>query len=228
MKIRLFQSRRDRKSLKRRSATFGPVVAGFLVVMLVGEVAIGDKGISAIAAAVRDPASLFSERSPGVRAPGAKFQTKPGHVPSAYSAFADPAKAPVPPSAGTGDPEPSAFAAMTPETPAETIPVPVPLSEAVPPAPLTGIPATGFAPVANPFIPVPGIPGGGGGGTDPDPTTPTTPTDPTNPPVTPPTGAVPEPATWAMLVLGFFSVGSIMRRQRRLQSAALASGAGAR
>ncbi len=227
MKIRLFQSRRDRKSLKRRSATFGPVVAGFLVVMLVGEVAIGDKGISAIAAAVRDPASLFSERSPGVRAPGAKFQTKPGHVPSAYSAFADPARPAVPPAAGTSEPEPSAFAAMTPETPAETIPVPGPFSEAVPPA---GIPGPFFAPPSNPFIPPVGIPGGGGGGggNAPDPTTPTTPTDPTNPPVTPPTGAVPEPATWAMLVLGFFSVGSIMRRQRRLQSAALASGAIAR
>ncbi|WP_443971667.1 PEPxxWA-CTERM sorting domain-containing protein [Sphingobium sp. CR28] len=222
MKIRLLQSRRDRKSSKRRSATFGPVVAGFLVVMLVGEVAIGDKGISAIAAAVRDPASLFSERSPGVRAPGAKFQTKPGHVPSAYSAFADPARTPVPPAAGTSEPEPSAFAAMTPETPADTIPVPGPFSEAVPPA---GIPGPFFNPPANPFIPPVGIPGGGGGGNDPDPD-PTPPT--TTPPVTPPTGAVPEPATWAMLVLGFFSVGSIMRRQRRIQSAALASGAIAR
>lgn len=34
------------------------------------------------------------------------------------------------------------------------------------------------------------------------------------PPVTNPVGGVPEPATWAMLILGFFGLGSALRRQR--------------
>ena len=35
---------------------------------------------------------------------------------------------------------------------------------------------------------------------------------------TPPAGAVPEPATWAMMLLGFGCVGFSMRRQRRLRT----------
>ncbi|MDR6788218.1 hypothetical protein J2Y58_001576 [Sphingomonas sp. BE138] len=35
-----------------------------------------------------------------------------------------------------------------------------------------------------------------------------------NAPVTPPTGAVPEPATWAMMILGFGVVGAALRRRK--------------
>ena len=35
-----------------------------------------------------------------------------------------------------------------------------------------------------------------------------------NAPVTPPTGAVPEPATWAMMILGFGVVGGALRRRK--------------
>ncbi|WP_354297130.1 PEPxxWA-CTERM sorting domain-containing protein [Phenylobacterium koreense] len=39
---------------------------------------------------------------------------------------------------------------------------------------------------------------------------------PVTPPVTPPpTSAVPEPATWAMMIIGFFGLGSAVRSQRR-------------
>ena len=50
-----------------------------------------------------------------------------------------------------------------------------------------------------------GGPGGGGGGEVP----------PTQPPVTPPVAAVPEPATWTMMLLGFGSIGLMLRRSRR-------------
>jgi hypothetical protein len=40
--------------------------------------------------------------------------------------------------------------------------------------------------------------------------------------VTPPTGAVPEPGTWAMMLMGFGAVGTAMRRRRRQAKLALA------
>ncbi|WP_246450666.1 PEPxxWA-CTERM sorting domain-containing protein [Sphingomonas rhizophila] len=46
--------------------------------------------------------------------------------------------------------------------------------------------------------------GGGGGGNT-----------PTDNPGTPPVPAVPEPSTWAMLLIGFGAIGSALRRQRR-------------
>lgn len=38
----------------------------------------------------------------------------------------------------------------------------------------------------------------------------------------PPTGGVPEPATWAMMLVGFGAMGAVMRRQRRHGRAAIA------
>lgn len=38
----------------------------------------------------------------------------------------------------------------------------------------------------------------------------------------PPTSAVPEPATWAMLIVGFMTAGGFIRRRRRAEAAALA------
>ena len=36
------------------------------------------------------------------------------------------------------------------------------------------------------------------------------------------TSAVPEPATWAMMIVGFFGAGSALRRARRMGAVALA------
>jgi hypothetical protein len=47
------------------------------------------------------------------------------------------------------------------------------------------------------------------------------PIPPVNPPTEPPTGPVPEPSTWAMMILGFGSIGYVIRR-RRLQGRLLA------
>jgi hypothetical protein len=64
---------------------------------------------------------------------------------------------------------------------------------------LAGLNDPAFAPDPG----VDGLPGGGGPGSISDP-----------PGLLPVTSAVPEPATWAMLILGFFAVGAAMRRRR--------------
>lgn len=56
-------------------------------------------------------------------------------------------------------------------------------------------------------------PGSTGGPGNPNPTDPTTPTNPTNP--TDPVAAVPEPGTWAMMILGFGFCAGAMRRRRK-------------
>lgn len=73
--------------------------------------------------------------------------------------------------------------------------------------------------------------GGGGGGTGvvtptptptpgvtptPTPTVTPTPTPTVTPPVTPPVGAIPEPSTWLMFIIGFGIVGGAMRRRQRV------------
>lgn len=55
-----------------------------------------------------------------------------------------------------------------------------------------------------------GIVGGGGDGGNPTPT----------PTPTPPVSPVPEPSTWAMLLLGFFFSGSMLRRKARVAATA--------
>ncbi len=55
-----------------------------------------------------------------------------------------------------------------------------------------------------------------------NPTTPTDPIDPTTPPVTTPDpgpGAVPEPVSWALMILGIFMVGGSLRRRRAAEPA---------
>lgn len=65
-----------------------------------------------------------------------------------------------------------------------------------------------FQPQTSPTLP--GGPNGGGGGGGGD--TPPTLQPPTGPK---PPGAVPEPATWAMLIVGFFGLGAQLRRSGR-------------
>jgi PEP-CTERM motif len=60
------------------------------------------------------------------------------------------------------------------------------------------------------------LPGGGGGGGGGSISGPTNPVVPTQPPV----GAIPEPASWALMILGFGVIGSGLRRSRKLMRAA--------
>ena len=103
-----------------------------------------------------------------------------------------------------------------------TPPVPVIAPPAVPAAAAPPVLA-GLVPNSLPIPPVGGViasPGGGGGGGGGGGTPPTsgTPETPTNPPPVP---AVPEPGTWAMMLLGFGLAGWSFRRRRPDPKAAL-------
>lgn len=174
-------------------------VAGFAVTgvpMLAGSASAVAAGVPD--AAVIDPLAVLAGRSPGGRAPGALYQTKPDlFVSVPDEPFAPPAA-------------PSPYAGLPPAPPPA---VPVPLNAAfdVPfMPPLDVAPGLPFAPFLGgfggpPFVGLwgggfPSLPGGGGGIPAP------------NPPVT---SAVPEPSTWLMLVLGFGVIGATLRRAGR-------------
>jgi hypothetical protein len=158
-----------------------------------------DEGVSRSLHGVQTVAAMLAERSPGERPEGALAQLKHkkqaalhervlpkvrGPAPSAYEALVGP--------------PPSPPLAPPPEAPLYT-------AVASPPTPI--IPVTGGGPPILSNIPPPGGGGGGGGFTPPVVTT-------TETPVTPPTPVtpVPEPATWAMMILGFAMIGRAMRR----------------
>ena len=157
---------------------------------------------SALATAVADPAAILAARSPGMRAPGALTQTK--------LAYAAP-RAPVERVLGQERTRPAgAVPAGAPDTPLVTA-LPVIPSDAFgdPGAPPSAfVTAPGLTPVGG--VPVtgltPGSPGGGGGGGGGG--------DPGDGGTTPPVTAVPEPATWLMTILGFFAIGTGLRRRR--------------
>lgn len=91
-------------------------------------------------------------------------------------------------------------------------PVAPPVGVAAAEAPLAAPVKAGLVPFGLAPPPGGGIfspPGGGGGGDNPPPPPPPGPDTP--PPVLP---AIPEPSTWAMMLLGFGMTGWIMRRQR--------------
>jgi hypothetical protein len=110
------------------------------------------------------------------------------------------------------------------------------LADAPPVAPAAAPPIADFAPInvggvappvssseepfsfggpggGEPFGAIPGGGGGGGGGGGSQPNQPPPPPG-GNPPTTPLSG-VPEPATWAMSIVGFYAMGAAMRRNRR-------------
>ena len=195
-------------------------VAAAAVLLASGAAFVGVSGpsgaVSIAAAAVMDPMSVLSGRSPGARDAGALYQTKPGmarKVPTSR--------------------------VRTPVRPAETGFVPVvpglPVMDAeVPTGLLPGVPVeTGLGPPIDLATPLVGggggfgpgviggggfIGGGGGGGVVTPPTggggTVTPPGD-GGTPVSP----VPEPATWLSMIVGFAFVGASMRRRRRLATA---------
>ena len=153
-------------------------------------------------------ASLLSDRSPGEREQGAL--SSKARVKVASVALPDRKPRPKVPVAAVLP------AAVSPPV-AALAPVAIPGAL---PVPVATLPLTAAAvPAGSSFFlpPIPFIPGGGGGTT----TLVVTPPGGSGPPPggenpPPPGPAVPEPATWLMLISGFGMLGFALRRRRRL------------
>ena len=185
------------------------VLLFFMSVVEHGHPAVGKAGKTGLLAALADPLSLFAARSPGARGGGALLSTKGGPSERVLSTIRDRDPPPDPP--GADNPG-------LPVTPEDVAALAPPAEGAAPgdgggsgdPGP--GGPSFGsFAPFSAP---------GGGGGFFPGGGAPTF----VPPPGSPPPGggggvsAVPEPATWAMMIIGFFSVGAMVRRRARKET----------
>lgn len=168
------------------------------------------------------PRRAYQFRAPGRRV-GVGTQGPDGLTPSSPG-LALPAEPS--PDAGTGvGAAPGPLASLGPSGPG---------GGGIPGAPLAGAGPQDFGPAApggatsvtpvaptDPVTPITPV-------TPVDPVTPVTPVTPIDPvtPVTPvtPVAAVPEPATWAMMLVGFFGIGAMLRRRVRsvqLESVAL-------
>jgi len=196
---------RTRFSMQKRAVLLSPVAAGLFVSVVATPLLISEGSRAAFAAAVKDPLSLLAQRSPGERAPGAMHSTKPPRIAQAGPVVP---RERVLPSVRERAPEISPAAAAAPEAGLPVVEAPVEVAEAGPTPPTPFIAPPFFGP--NTIIPGSGPDSGGGNpgpgpGPDPDPGT-----DPE-----PPVPAVPEPATWAMLLAGFFATGAAMRRRAR-------------
>lgn len=189
-----FNLRRVKLSRKAKLGAWGAIAAGAGIAG--GLAVIGADPVPILRSAGADLLATLHARSPGDREAGV-VTTK--HKKPAVAAL------------------PSALSERTPAaaplaTPVITVPATV-LAPAIAPAiPAVFAPATILPPAVIPassgfFIPPPIIPLGGcdNCGTNPPP-----------PPQPPPPGpAVPEPATWAMMLTGFWILGAALRRRRR-------------
>lgn len=190
----------------KRAALLTPVLVGlsFVAVFEGGYPAAGKAGTKGgLFAALADPLSLFAERSPGGRGAGPLLSTKPPHervLSEVRDRDPDPGIAPgIDPVFGLA-PDGLAPGGGAPGGDPGGAP---PVDGGLPGGdPFGGAPSSGpfgfnpGQPEFLPFSPGPSGPSGPGPGI----------------------GAVPEPATWAMLILGFFAVGAAMRRRARKEA----------
>jgi len=163
-------------------------------------------------------ADIFAGRSPGERLAGALAMLKHRRAPILHQRALPKIRKPASPLAGI---------VAAPPVPPVIPPAGTPLYNVVnaPPVPVEATPSPGGAPVIFPgFTPPPG----GGGGVIIPPAVEVPPvTPPVTPPITPPvipptTPGVPEPTTWAMMLMGFLFIARAYR-QHQLRSSPIAA-----
>ena len=169
-----------------------------------GKVGTAAGGGGALMAALEDPLALFEARSPGGRGAGTLLSTKPGLA--------------------AAGPEERVLADVRQRDPGIA-----PGTD-----PVFGIGPDAIAPGGSPPLDDPGAGGPSSGGSPSDPPSGDSfgapgsspffsnpgqaliqPPSAGAPPGDPGIPAVPEPATWAMLIIGFFAIGSVLRRRAR-------------
>jgi hypothetical protein len=149
----------------------------------------------------RSVADLLAERSPGERVKGALANLKHRLLPALHQRALPKVRRPAaaPPISEAGSPPPAVLP-----------PAAAPLYNMVTAPPVLTTPPGVVGPPGG--FPIPPPPGGGGGIIIPPPVV-----IPPGPPGPPPPGppGVPEPASWAMMLLGFAAIGHALRRRDR-------------
>lgn len=170
-------------------------------------------GVNGAKAVGDSVASLFDSRSPGERMAGLLANMKQRKQAGLHQRALPKVRRPANPLAGIvgAVPTPPPVEAPIVAQPFDKVLAPAgPVAISPPPGGVIGGPGGGF-----PGVFVPG--GGGGGVIIPPPAV----NPPVTPPITPPvvipptTSGVPEPGSWAMMLLGFVLIGSAVRRSRR-------------
>jgi hypothetical protein len=149
-------------------------------------------------------AAMIADRSPGARAKGALASLKHKKKPAVHERALAKVRRPVPPVS------PLLGLIGTPPVAPVTIPPAMPLYAMLNGPPLAIVPfeLVPGGPSSPPNGLIPGGPGGGGGIIVPPIVTTAT-------PVTPVTPGVPEPTSWAMMLVGFAFMARAIRRDRR-------------
>jgi len=152
-----------------------------------------------------DPQSVLDDRSPGEREAGALAQTK-----EAYPMLID--ASPLPPIGEAPEDVPKAFAAIIP--PEETAIFPDASAPGTPPMTPIILPGETAPTPTFPVRPILSLPAPPPVIFFDSPTAPDTPV--TEGPTVP---GVPEPGTWATMIVGFLTIGAILRRGARARAA---------
>lgn len=168
-----------------------------------------NRAANGTANAFRTVTDLLAGRSPGERATGALANLKHKRQAALHQRALPKTRRPA--------------AAALPSILPPGIPEEVPIAAAPLYALVAGLPPAETIPGGGGPVGPPGgfpiIPPGGGGGIIVPPII----VPPGPPPPPPPPPAVPEPATWAMMLMGFLAIGGAVRRRRLPVSAAAAS-----